>query len=216
MNDDLQMLSLLCPQWRGPMMVLNAATRQVEYANELCTDFLETQRAVRFENSTFSFLSATAQHNLDEALRGFYDGADDTAVVLVQDPESDAIVTCVLRYPIGYAQNKNGDLPFKNLSAEDVVIVEWLTGEFRPDPACLDALAKLWALLPSERKDLVHLSAGHTAEAIAKANDCSLATVRQRIKSILAKSNCPRQQELIAKVRDYCPAKRDFRGHAVT
>jgi DNA-binding CsgD family transcriptional regulator len=94
------------------------------------------------------------------------------------------------------------------LELEDLMIVEFMDSSYEPNPEALAALADALKLSRCEREDLVGIAGGVTAEHIASARNVAISTVRQRIKSLLSKAACARQQDLICLVRSLCPADR--------
>jgi DNA-binding NarL/FixJ family response regulator len=215
MTFDRSVLALLCPDWRGPTMVFNATTRHIEFANFPCLEFLKSHQSVVLSQSRFTFVNHQAQRNFDAALFDIKRKGNEVAVLLDQTAAATGLVSCILRYPVGIIVEVLHSHLSKNVKVEDLVIIEWSAGEYQPDPVAIQALTQIWGLLPSERKDLIALSAGYSAEAIAALNNSAPSTVRQRIKSILTKSNCSRQQQLIAVVRDHCPKLANFNLPAI-
>lgn len=200
---------LLCPEWRGPAMVIDCATLRVEYANRNCLDLLSREFALKVQNGLLSFghcherksfqanlqaAKTTGQRSTAWTLRCAAEGSWALAVVRFLDDE-EAQAVC--------RTTANGD------GMVEPAVIEFTECGYVPDRECFRAISETLRLSPSESRDLIAIATGYTADEIAVSSNVAISTIRQRIKSLLAKAECSRQQDLTCLVRSLCPAEHE-------
>ena len=84
------------------------------------------------------------------------------------------------------------------------VVVELVTTGDKPSTSAVEGFGATFNLTPSELRILHGFANGATLEEIASANGLAPGTIRQAMKSILAKTHCRRQVDLALMVTRLC------------
>jgi DNA-binding CsgD family transcriptional regulator len=203
LGDDV--FALVCPDWGTPSLVLDASLGRVAYANWSCLKLLEGQAPACLAEGRLVFCSAEVNRRFYRVLEHTAGSSTEFAVVVGHCEGSISWFSVTIRNAHGFFRDVlQRSLPPARRSSRFVVIQFAVTGNF-PDPAALAALAEACALSPAEAELLKFLACGRSISQIAKNRGVKLATMRQRMKNVLAKANCHRQTELIHLVMSLCP-----------
>lgn len=201
--------ALVCPDWGPPSLVLDACLGRVAYANWSCLRMLESQIPAGLSEGRLVFCSADVNRRFYRVLDQTAGTSAELAVVIGHCEGSTSWFSVTIRNAHGFYRDVlQRSLPATRQSSRFVVIEFAMTGTF-PDPIALTALADACSFSPAEAELLKFLACGWSIPQIAKNRGVKLATMRQRMKSVLAKANCHRQTELIHLVMSLCPMIQD-------
>ena len=201
-------LALICPDWRGPMLALDARSGDVLYANLPCLSLFERRGPANLLHSRLTFGSPEFDHRFNTNLNTAVERGIETAVTTGYDPATGSWISATIRNTQGFFR----DTLLRNLHSRDSihpVVVEISLNTGLLDPLALAAFALASGLAPAEIDAVRCLAAGQTPADIAAARGVATSTVRQRLKSVLAKTRSRRQAELIRLVMAMCPAVPD-------
>jgi DNA-binding CsgD family transcriptional regulator len=124
-----------------------------------------------------------------------------------QDPVANCWVSAMVRNSQGFFR----DVIESNLGrfASDchLMIVELAMGSDGVDPAALAVFAAATSLSKAEADLVKAIANGHSLSELAEARGVAVSTIRQRMKSVLAKTGCRRQTELVRLVLSLCPKR---------
>jgi DNA-binding CsgD family transcriptional regulator len=198
-------LSLLCPDWRGASLVIDGTSGKIVFANRRAMRLVEGASFVHVVSGKLAFMSADINRRYHAKLEQvMHTAADNVALITRNDAGTQwlsasfhalqGITRETLTYHLG------GDYEVNNL-----VVIEFSASSDIPAPQSIAAFAEALLLTPAERQVVVALTQGRTLAEIAAMRGCSLCSVRQHVKSLLAKSQCTRQTELVNLVRAVCP-----------
>jgi DNA-binding CsgD family transcriptional regulator len=193
-------LSLLCPEWEGPRIVVDDGDLAVLHANQAAVDILKDHADCLIENSMFRFRGDARMAAFQSALQNSVPTSNSTRAFVYRSISGklESILAYRLRLPATLLES---------FGASRVAVLEFRTVGAKVDPTAFTALAAALNLSPAEAKDLKLLAAGHPLERIAELRSVELSTVRQNVKSILAKVHCSRQVELVQIVQALCPSR---------
>jgi DNA-binding CsgD family transcriptional regulator len=203
----LNACKLLCPDWRGPSMVMDCASLRIAYANRNCLGLFKKGISIRMSTGSLTFELCSERKDFQAKIQNaIASGLQSTAFTLRTSDGS--WVMAILRFLDGeetYAvTGSHHDRDFIP------AIVEFTECHYQPDPVCFAAVAEALKLSPSESRDLIAIATGQSPDEIAANSNVAISTVRQRIKSLLAKTESTRQQHLTCLVRSLCPARYDI------
>jgi DNA-binding CsgD family transcriptional regulator len=198
---------LLCPDWRGPALVLDCATLRVAYANRNCIGLFKKDISINISTGTLAFELCHQRKEFQAKIQNaITTGLQSTAFTLRTTDGS--WVMAILRILNGL----EADAVTGNHHDREFIpaIIEFSECHYQPDPVCFAAVADALKLSPSESRDLIAIATGQSPDEIAANSNVAISTVRQRIKSLLAKTESTRQQHLTCLVRSLCPARHDI------
>jgi len=180
----------------------------VVYANWNCLQLLEKQAPVGLSDERLIFRSADVNRRFYRALEQTAGGSTERTVVVGHCDRSLTWFSVVIRNMHGFFR----DALHRSLMGGDplsrFVLIEFRLSRNSPDPTALLALAEACALSPAETDVVKLLACGWSLPQIASSRGVKLATIRQCMKNLLAKTNCHRQTELIHLVMSLCPMVR--------
>jgi DNA-binding CsgD family transcriptional regulator len=199
-------LALICPDWRGPMLVIDGRSTDVLYANLPCLSLFERSLAASIVRGRLSFAAVEFDNRFYAKLAAAVEESLETVVVTGYEPASETWISAIIRNTQGFFR----DTLQRNLNAPPrvayPVVVEFAWNSGMPDPFALAAFAEASGLSPVEAETVRGLAMGQTVEDMAAARDIAVSTVRQRLKAILAKTHTRRQAELMRLILNLCPA----------
>ncbi len=202
----LNACKLLCPDWRGPSMVLDCASLRIAYANRNCIGLFKKGISIRMSTGSLTFELCNERKDFQARIQNaIAAGLQSTAFTLRTSDGS--WIMAILRFLDG----DEADAVTDNHHDREFfpAIVEFTECHYQPDPVCFAAVAEALKLSPSESRDLIAIATGQSPDEIAANSKVAISTVRQRIKSLLAKTESTRQQHLTCLVRSLCPARYD-------
>ena len=200
-----EVFALICPDWGAPSLILDACIGRVAYANWSCLKMLESQIPAYLAEDRLVFCSAEVNRRFYRVLEQTAGASTELAVLVGQCEGSTSWFSITIRNTHGFFRDVlRRSLPSSSWSSRLVIIEFGMTGSF-PDPTALMALAEVFSFSPAEMEVVKFLACGWSIQEIARTRGVKLATMRQRMKNVLAKANCHRQTELIHLVMSLCP-----------
>jgi DNA-binding CsgD family transcriptional regulator len=203
MNRDV--FTLLCPDWRGPAIVLEGAMGHIVHANWPALRLLERPGPLGVACGRLTFKPAEMNQRFFGKLEWLLASGAERAAVAVDEEARRHWITAMIHVPVGFARDVLERELKSDYDVTQLVIVEFFDNTDIPDPVAFAALAEALALAPAESQLIAQLIQGRTPAEIARGRGTSVSTVRQRIKSVLAKTQCARQSALVNFVRTLCP-----------
>jgi DNA-binding CsgD family transcriptional regulator len=200
---------LLCPEWRGPAMVIDCTTLRVDFANQNCLALLSKNFGLRLQNGQLIFTQCHERKTFHTQIQAARATGRPSSAKTFRNVENGAWVLSVVRF-LG-TDEAAAVMRTTNSKDEilDPAVIEFTECGYAPDHECFRAVSEALKLSPSESRDLIAIATGYTADEIAVNRGVAISTIRQRIKSLLAKAECSRQQELTCLVRSLCPTEHD-------
>jgi DNA-binding CsgD family transcriptional regulator len=203
---ELQASKLLCPEWRGPLMVIDCATLRVDYVNRNGVAFLSRDFGLKLQNGLLNFTHCHERKSFQARIQAARATGQASSAMTFRNAETGAWALVAVRFLA--ADEANAVTASSAMADElnDPAVIEFTECGYAPDRECFGAIAEALKLSPSESRDLIAIATGYTADEIAVKSGVAISTIRQRIKSLLAKAECSRQQELTCLVRSLCPS----------
>lgn len=198
-------LALICPDWSAPSLILDARHGRVAHANLNCLKLLENQALARLADGRLVFRSGEVNRRFHRALGQIAEANTEFAVVVGHCERSMSWFSITIRSAHDFLRDLSQWRLADGSWPSHLVVVEFATTENFPHAATLTALAEAFSLSPAETEVLQYLACGWSVQEIANMRGVTLATMRQRMKNVLAKTNCHRQAELIHLVMSLCP-----------
>ncbi len=203
---NLKACKLLCPDWRGPSLVLDCSTLRIAYANRNCIGLFKNDFSLKMSNGSLVFDQCYERKEFQAKTHlAIATGRRSTAFTMRNSKGgwTLAILRILDRDEAEMVAGSHSDKDFTP------AVLEFTECGYQPDPVCFEAVAEALKLSPSESRDLIAIATGQSPDEIAAKSNVAISTVRQRIKSLLAKTESTRQQHLTCLVRSLCPARYD-------
>ena len=202
-----QFLAVLCPDWRPATLVLNATDCSVVFANLDCIRLLTQESPAYLIGDRLHFRAAELDRRFQTEVRHLIASGAESACMIGQDPVANCWVSAMVRNSQGFFR----DVIESNLGrfASDchLMIVELAMGSDGVDPAALAVFAAATSLSKAEADLVKAIANGHSLSELAEARGVAVSTIRQRMKSVLGKTGCRRQTELVRLVLSLCPKR---------
>ena len=198
---DVEVLALLCPDWRDAMLVLDADSREVAYANIGAIEMFKRRAPLSVRHGRLELSSPRDAERLTKTLQHAL-RKDIAKSSIVIDDEANGHTWCVRIFlPQGFMR----DTLRRNLhGAGRLVVLEVSAGQVVLSRADLNALGEAFALTVAETNILALLGQGRSLGEIATMRSVELETVRAQCKLLLAKTRCRKQSELVKLVVALC------------
>ena len=198
--------ALICPDWRGPSVVLEGAQGFVAHANLRGLRLLKGDGPARIAGGRLVIDPEPVNRRFYARLeRALANGVERSALV-IRHERAQHWLSAMIHLPQGFASDALGHQLGDEADVRQLAVVEFAATSDLPDKAALAAFAESIGLAPAESQLILAMVQGASATEIAAERGSSLSTVRQRIKSVLAKATCARQSELMGLIRAICPA----------
>ncbi len=195
--------SLICPDWNAPSLIVDAGNGQIAYANSSCLSLLKGRFPAAIRDGRLVICSAEIDRRFHDSLRQI-SGEAGIARIVGRCDLSGSWFSIAMHSPRGLKHALlQRALPEHRLSTRLVIVELAVTGN-SPNAAAMKALADACSLSPAETELVRLLASGRSLPEIAKCRNVTLATMRQRLKCALAKTNCHRQTELVHLVMSLC------------
>ncbi|HVY50252.1 MAG TPA: helix-turn-helix transcriptional regulator [Devosia sp.] len=200
-NLDAELLALLCPDWRPPMLVLNADTLEVAYANIRALDAAKRRYPFAFRQGLLELGSREDSQRLRAALIRVLDTDLSTCTIIVDDPQFGPTYGLRLCLPQGFMREV---LERRVENGNRLVVVEVTTGRLSLSGEDLASLGAAFGLTAAETQILAHLAEGLSLSEIAAIRRVGIETVRHQCKRLLDKTRSRRQSDLVKLVVALC------------
>ena len=198
---DIEVLALLCPDWREAMLVLDADTREVAYANIGAIDMFKRRTPLYVSHGRLELSSANGARRLTDALQNALAKDISKSAIVIDDEASG--VTSVIRIclPQGFMR----DVLRRTLhGSARLVVLEVATGRMVLSRTDLNALGEAFGLTVAETNILGLLGQGRSLGEIAAIRGVEFETVRGQCKLLLAKTRSRKQSDLVKLVVALC------------
>lgn len=196
--------SLICPDWNAPSLIVDAGNGQIAYANSSCLNLLKGRFPAAIREGRLVICSAEIDRRFHDSLRQISSDLESARIVGRCDL-SGSWFSIAIRNARGLKHALLRRALPEHHSSTRLVIVELAVTGGSPEPAAMTALAEACSLSRAETELVRLLASGRSLPEIAKCRNVTLATMRQRLKCALAKTNCHRQTELVHLVMSLCP-----------
>lgn len=198
-------LALVCPDWRAPSLVLDGRTGCVVYANGPCLKLLAEARIMRLQNGRPEFLAAGLTERFQQTLAAMLANATENAVLVELMGGGPVTISVTIRNTQGFYR----DILQRSVSdaqeASQLVVAEIATSQDEADTAALHAFAQKFDLTTLEREIADLTLRGLSVREIATWKNMPQPILRQRLDSLLMKTHCRSQSELVRLVMTLCP-----------
>jgi DNA-binding CsgD family transcriptional regulator len=198
---DADVLALLCPDWRVPILVLDADTLEVAYANMRALDRSKRHAPFAFPRGVLEFGSRAASRRLQDALRRAVDNDLGTSTLIIDDEEHGRTYGLRICLPQGFMREV---LKRRIENGDRLVVVEVTSGHLSLSGADLAALGDAFRLTAAETRILALLAEGFSLSEIAALRSVCIETVRHQCKRLLEKTRSRRQSDLVKLVVALC------------
>ena len=186
-------------------MIINDKDLSIVFANDSCKQMLLRNNPIGERNGKLSFEQSSMRNAVCRKLSSVLESGQGQSAITLLVPGAAHVITVIIR-PMPEPWNQLDAIPLHSLQRSGrLVLVEFSNSNYYPDQGCLKSLSEAFGLTRAEAHDLGEIARGLSAAEIAEASGVAVSTVRQRIKLILAKTGCDRQQTLICLVRSLCP-----------
>ena len=194
-------LALLCPDWREPMLVLDAGTLAVAYANLPALEMFKRRYPVSVSRGRLELTSARGAQRLQAALRQVLAREPGRVSVIVDDEMHDLTHSLRICLPQGSVR----DVLRRNLDdSAHLVVIEITSGNTALSSGDLKELGTAFGLTLAETSILGLLGRGRSLLEIAGERGVALETVRNQCKKLLTKTRSRRQSDLVKLVVALC------------
>ena len=198
---DAEVLTLLCPDWRAPMLVLDADTLEVAYANIKALDLAKRRSPFAFPRGVLELRPRSASERLRAALRRALDSDLGNSTLIVDDDIDGLTYGLRLCVPQGFMREV---LRQRIANGERLVVVEMTSGHMSLSGRDLAALGDAFGLTVAETRILALIAEGLSLSEIATRRGVGIETVRHQCKRLLDKTRSRRQSDLVKLVVALC------------
>jgi DNA-binding CsgD family transcriptional regulator len=198
---DSEVLALLCPDWHDAMMVVDAVTREVAYANIRALEMLKRRHPLMVNRGCLELSETDGTDPLGASLRQIVETDVPRSSIIVDDEPHGMTYGVRLCLPQGFLR----DVLRRNLAhGGRLVVLEVVTGKMTLSLSDLNALGSAFGLTSAELSVLSLLAQGRSLHEIAELRGVEFETVRNQNKKLLAKTRSRRQSDLVKLVVALC------------
>lgn len=200
-NMDAELLALLCPDWRNAMLVLDADTMTVAYANIAALELLKQRQIMLVNRGALEVSSRHDSQRLQETLaRALAEDIGISSVVI--DDATHGLTYCLrICVPQGFLRDVM-DRRLQNTGR--LVVLEVTSARMVPSNSDLRALGEAFGLTLAETSILALLGQGRSLGEISRLRGVGIETVRHQCKRLLEKTRSRRQSDLVKLVVGLC------------
>jgi DNA-binding CsgD family transcriptional regulator len=199
-----EVLALACPDWREASFAINAESRELAYANWQALSLLEARAPISLFGDRLIF--ADPLHNQQyftglEKLRTSL--AEKEVFVIAGNPKANWFAVTI-HNPLGlYRDILKRSLQAAGISS-DIIFLEIAKAKKAPSASRVTALSDAFKFTPAEAELVFLLAQGQTLADIAGRRNTAISTIRQHLKTVLAKSGCRRRADLVRQIVSLC------------
>jgi DNA-binding CsgD family transcriptional regulator len=198
-------LALICPDWQRPMVAVETSTGYVAYANWRALEMFKHGAPARLVHGRLALASGELNTSFYASLARTVTVGTEYSVIIGRGGPGEPWTSMTIRNGLGFFRDTLQRHLVKNGPIAELVTVEFGGSGARPEPIGLRAFAEAAGLARAETTLIEAIACGKSLKEIAAESGLSLATVRQRMKAVLAKTNCCRQVELMRLILSLCP-----------
>jgi DNA-binding CsgD family transcriptional regulator len=199
------LLALVCPDWRAPSLVLDGCSGVVVYANGPCLKLMAEGHVMRLQNGRPDFLAPGLTDRFQATLSAMLAQATESAMLVEMMGGGTLTISIAIHNTQGFYRDVLQRSVSDAENAGQLVVAEIATSQDEADSAALHAFAQKFALTSLEREIADLTLRGLSAREIATWKNMPHPMLRQRLDSLLAKTHCRSQSELVRMVMTLCP-----------
>jgi DNA-binding CsgD family transcriptional regulator len=198
-----EVLALACPDWREASLAIDAQDGEIAYANWRALALLDARAPISVFGNRLIFTDP--RHN-----RQFFTGLEKLRTSLVEEEIFVIAGHCDADWFAVNIHNPQGlyrEILERSLEAgtsSDIIFVEISRAVQAPSASQVAAFSDALKFTPAEADLVFLLAQGQTLADIAGQRKAAISTVRQRLKTVLAKSGCRRQSDLVRQIVSLC------------
>jgi DNA-binding CsgD family transcriptional regulator len=198
--------ALICPDWRVASLVMDARSGQVTYANTPCLQMLAERSSVQIVSGRIAFLADRLTEKFYAMLDRVVASGLESAAMIERERVGDAFMSIMIRNTQGFLR----DVLNRSLGNRDAqfVVVELASSHDQSDWPAMRAFVQAFALTPFEGDVADLVLRGLTLPEIGALKNRQVSDIRQVLKSLLAKTRCKHQAELVRLMMTLCPPTR--------
>lgn len=199
-----EILPLLCPEWRPPTMVLEATDASMMFANSQCIELLRRQSPIRLVRGCVTFSAPHLTRRFHLHLAHLLASGEESTFLFERDFATGDWLSVTIRNGQGFFRHAiRAGLGISDRGG--LMVVELSAIGQGLDPTGFAALAKAASLTRAEAQLVNVIVTGSSLREAAISQGIAISTVRQRVKSILFKTGCRSQVQLVRLVLTMCP-----------
>jgi DNA-binding CsgD family transcriptional regulator len=200
-----EVLTLACPDWREASFAVDAENGEIAYANWQALALLDDARApisIFGDRLIFTDPGHNQQYFIGlEKLRTSL--AEEEVFVIAGNSEADWFAVTIHNPQGLYREILKRSLQAAGILSE-IIFVEIGRTKKAPSASQIAAFSDAFKFTPAEAELVFSLAQGQTLEDVAGRRNAAISTVRQRLKTVLAKSGCRRQADLVRHIVSLC------------
>lgn len=198
--------ALICPDWRVASLVMDARSGQVTYANTPCLRMLAERSSIQIVAGRVAFLAERVTEKFYATLDRMVASGLENAAMVEREQTSGALISIMIRNTQGFFR----DVLNRSIGNRDAqfVVVELATSLDQSDWSAMRAFAQAFTLTPLESEIADLILHGLTPQEIGALKGRNVSSIRQSIKSLLAKTRCKHQAQLVRLIMTLCPPTR--------
>lgn len=204
---DVEALALLCPDWREPMIALNADTCAVSYANHGALELFKRRFPLSVSRGRLQLGTEHADERLGRAMQAALHRDVAKSAIVVDDERRNLTYSVRICVPQGFMR----DVLRRRVHGGDrLVLLEVTSGRQTLSRGDLTALGEAFGLTLAETSVLALLGQGQSLTEIASTRGVEIDTVRGQCKLLLSKTRSRRQSDLVKLVVALCARDADI------
>lgn len=198
--------ALICPDWRVASLVMDARSGQVTYANTPCLQMLAERSSIQIVSGRIAFLAEHLTEKFYATLDRAVTSGLESAAMVEREQASGAFLSIMIRNTQGFLR----DVLNRSLGRRDAqfVVVELASSRDQSDWPAMRAFAQAFALTPFESDIADLILRGLTLPEIGALKSRQVSDIRQIVRSLLAKTHCKHQAQLVRLIMTLCPPTR--------
>ena len=196
-------LQFACSLLTRPALIVVAETLTILSTNKLFDALTEFSLPIQIRNNQLKFHTPLHRQAIISQLQ-IANSIGPVVASLAFPGESGAPAVVLTARHISIPQLTPID---PHITTYKSALIEFWGISYIPDLVTFNALSQEIRLSPAERHDLMRIAMGYCIAEMAVQDNVAQSTVRQRVKAILSKAHCSRQQDLICLVRSLCPSR---------
>ncbi len=201
-------VTLICPDWRLPSLVLDGRTGQITYANTPCLQMLADRSTVEVVAGRIAFMAPQLTEKFYATLDRMLASGLENAAMVEPDKLDGSFISVMIRNTQGFFR----DVLNRNMGGggdrSQWVVVEFATSRDQSDWAAMRAFARTFALTPIEAEIADLIVRGLSPAEIASLKGRDVADIDLALEKLLTKTRCKHQAELMRLIMTLCPPVR--------
>lgn len=201
-------LALICPDWRVASLVMDGRSGQVTYANTPCLQMLDDRKTVQLIEGRIAFAPPRLTERFYATLDRMLAGGLESAALVEREPGSDSMLSIMIRNTQGFFRDVLDRSIGRGPYSSPLVVVELASSLDQAEWSALRAFGHMFALAPLEIDIVDLIVRGLSVREIADVKHLPGSELRSALKSVLTKTQCRHQAQLVRLVMTLCPPTR--------